>query len=48
MLVQPDQGRPAAALSLPFAAPKLMSNSDVVGAGKMEIILAFGGCMEQR
>lgn len=48
MSVWPDQTGPAAALSLPFAAPKLTSKSDVVGTGKTEIILVFGGCVEQR
>lgn len=43
MLAWPDQGRPAAALSLPFAAPTLMSKSDVVGAGKTAMILVFEG-----
>lgn len=43
MLAWPDQGRPAAALSLPFAAPVLMSKSDVVGAGKTAMILVFEG-----
>lgn len=48
MSVWPDQTGPVAALSLPFAAPKLTSKSDVVGTGKTEIILVFGGCVEQR